>query len=132
MKTLMLLLVSLVSLAALPGAVRPKLCCFVGGEVVEGAGDSARRRASDFIFDISCETMVLTCILGGFPKREVSRLKFLGFSDDAYVQTSRYAIVGTPDTLTVGRNELCNVGIVTIVSPRGVRTYRGEFSYYHK
>lgn len=129
MKTLMLLLVSL---AALPGAVRPKLCCLVGGEVVEGVGDSARRRASDFIFDISCETMVLTYTLGGFPRREVSRLKFLGFSDDAYVQTSRYAIVGTPDTLTVGHNELCNVGIVTIASPRGVRTYKGEFSYYHK
>lgn len=129
MKTLAILALTVPLLHA---AVRPKLCCLVGGEVVEGVGDSARRHASDFIFDISSETLVMTCTRGGFPKREVRRLRFLDFSDDAYVQTIRYAIVGTPDTLTVGRNELCDVGIVTIVSPGGVRTYKGEFSYYHK
>lgn len=129
MKTLAIL-----ALAAslLHAAICPKLCCLVGGEVVEGAGDSARRHASDFIFDISSETLVMTYTLGGFPKREVRRLRFLDFSDDAYVQTSRYAVVGTPDTLTVGHNELCNVGVVTVASPGGVRTYRGEFSYYHR
>lgn len=116
----------------LHAVICPKLCCLVGGEVVESEGGETHVRSSDFIFDISNERMVMTCAQGGIPKRETRELRFLGFSDDAYIQTSRYAIAGTPDTLTVGRNELCNVGIVTIASPGGVRTYRGEFSYYHK
>ncbi len=129
MKTLTILALAVPLLHA---AICPKLCCFVGGEIVENEGGETRVRSSDFIFDISNERMVMTCAQGGIPKRETRELRFLGFSDDAYIQTSRYAIAGTPDTLTVGRNELCNVGIVTIASPGGVRTYRGEFSYYHK
>lgn len=125
MKTLTILALAATMLRTGSG---PKLCCLVGGEIVENAA----ARQSDFIFDIANERLVVTYAEGGVPRREVRELRFVDFSDDTYIQTTRYAIVGTPDTLTVGRNELCNVGIVSIASPGGVRTYKGEFSYYHR
>lgn len=129
MKTLTVIALAVPMLHA---AICPKLCCLVGGGGVESEGEETRVRSSDFIFDISNERMVMTYALGGIPKRETRELRFLDFTDDTYVQTSRYAIVGTPDTLTVGCNELCGVGLVVIASPGGTRTYKGEFAYYHR